>query len=262
MSEQELHQKNETEETRPTVSIIIPVHNAENCIDETVRSVFAQSVQDFELLLVEDGSTDGSAERIAAYEDPRVHVLTNGEPHGACHARNLGIEKARGRYIAFLDADDLWLPEKLEKTIRRAEETEAAFVFTSYEFADADAKGTGKVVSVPARLDYAHALTRTVIFTSTVLFDMDRITKEEIRMPDIKSEDTATWWRILRGGRIAYGLNENLVLYRRLGKSLSSNKFEALRRIWRLYRVWEGLSIPRSCVLFCGWAFRAVARRV
>ncbi len=246
----------------PLVSVIIPVHNAENYIDETVRSVLSQSVRDFELLLVEDGSTDASLARMKGYEDPRIVVLENTARHGACHARNLGISKARGRYIAFLDADDLWHPEKLKKTIAFAEKKDAAFVFTSYEFADAAAKGTGKVVTVPERLDYKHALTRTIIFTSTVLFDTEKIGKEWIEMPEIKSEDTATWWRILRSGKTAYGLNENLVLYRRLGKSLSSNKVEALRRIWRLYRVWEGFGIPRSCVLFCGWAVRAVARRV
>lgn len=252
----------EKTEGRPLVSVIIPVHNAERFIDATVESVLAQTVQDLELILVEDGSTDGSAEKLRHMDDPRILVLENGAPHGACHARNLGVDRARGRYIAFLDADDLWRPEKLEKTIGFAREKDAEFVFTSYEFADANARGTGKVVTVPERLDYRHALTRTIIFTSTVLFDTEKIGREWIRMPEIRSEDTATWWKILRSGRVAYGLNENLVLYRRAGKSLSSNKLEALRRIWRLYRVWEGFGILKSSVLFCGWAFRAVARRV
>ena len=102
----------------------------------------------------------------------------------------------------------------------------------------------------------------TTIFTSTVIFDTDKISKDTLEMPIIKSEDTALWWKVLRQGVTAYGLNENLVKYRRAGKSLSSNKLEALRRIWNLYRKAEGMSIPSSMVHFCFWAFHAVKRRV
>ena len=248
----------------PLVSIVIPVHNAEQYIRETVRSVQAQTQQDFELLLVEDGSRDASAQILdkLAAEDPRIRVFTNGEPHGACHARNLGIREAKGRYLAFLDADDLWRPEKLEKSLARLRETDGAFLFTAYEFGDHEAKGTGKIVHVPAQLTYKQALPRTIIFTSTVVFDLTKLKKKQIFMPQITSEDTATWWNILRSGVIAYGLDENLVIYRRAGKSLSSNKLEAIRRIWILYRRHEKLGILPSLYYLCGWAVRAVARRL
>ena len=138
----------------------------------------------------------------------------------------------------------------------------AGFVFSGYEFADEAGRGTGKVVRVPQRLCYREALKNTTIFTSTVLFDTEKIPRELIRMPLVKSEDTATWWNILRNGHTAYGLDENLVLYRRSTNTLSSNKIEAIRRIWNLYRRVEKLSLPYSMYNFVFYAARAVLRRV
>ena len=141
-------------------------------------------------------------------------------------------------------------------------EKEAAFAFTGYEFANEQGVGTGKIVKVPETLNYKEALKNTTIFTTTVMFDTTRISKELLEMPIIKSEDTALWWKVLRNGYLAYGLDENLVKYRRVGKSLSSNKIEALRRIWNLYRKAEGMSLLSSAYHFCFWAVNAVARRV
>lgn len=250
----------------PMVSIITPVYNLENVIEETVKSVLAQSFEDWELLLVEDCSQDGSVRKIQDFleksKDGRIRLLRQEKNSGAAKARNRGISEARGRYIAFLDGDDLWKPEKLEHQLRYMEEKDAAFCFTGYEFADETGKGLGKIVRVPGCIDYKEALKNTTIFTSTVMFDTDKLSKEELEMPQIKSEDTALWWRILRGGHMAYGLDENLVKYRRAGKTLSSNKIEAVRRIWNLYRKAEGMSIPSSAYHFCFWAVRAVKRRI
>ena len=163
--------------------------------------------------------------------------------------------------MAFLDADDLWSSDKLEKQLAFMEEEQAAFGFTGYEFADENGRGTGKVVKVPETLVYKQALQNTTIFTSTVIFDTEKIKKENLEMPIIKSEDTALWFRVLRTGITAYGLNENLVRYRRVSGSLSSNKLEALRRIWNLYRN-EGMGILSSAWHFCFWAVRAVRRRM
>ncbi|MBR4580408.1 MAG: glycosyltransferase family 2 protein [Lachnospiraceae bacterium] len=245
------------------VSIIVPVYNAEKFIEETIRSVKAQTEKNWELILAENGSEDKSGEileKIAASDD-RVRVLRLGKT-GAAGARNEGLKVARGRYIAFLDADDLWKPEKLEHEIRFMEERNAAFAFTGYEFGDENAAPTGKIVRVPETLNHKQAMKNTTIFTSTVMFDTKLIDKEKLFMPQIKSEDTALWWSILREGYLAHGLDENLVLYRRPGKSLSSNKIEALRRIWYLYRKWEKLNFFKSCWYFCNWAVRAVVRRI
>lgn len=248
------------------VSIIVPVYNVEKFIVETIECVRAQSYENWELLLVEDVSTDGTKEVIETYlhenQDDRIHLVCQPENKGAAHARNRGLKEATGRFIAYLDADDLWEPEKLEKQLAFMEERQAAFAFTGYEFADEEGKGLGKIVQVPATINYKEALKNTTIFTTTVMFDTDKIEKNMLNMPIIKSEDTALWWKVLRNGYIAYGLNENLVKYRRAGKSLSSNKLEAVRRIWNLYRKAEGMSIFSSAYHFCFWAVRAVRRRI
>ena len=175
-----------------------------------------------------------------------VMLLQKQKNEGAARARNTGLDMAQGRYIAFLDADDVWYPEKLEREMRFMRQKEAGFVFTAYEFGDSQARPTGRVVHVPERLTYRQALSRTVIFTTTVLFDRKRIPDRLLRMPAVASEDTATWWQILREGYTAWGLNEVLAVYRRPAKSLSSNKAEAVRRIWNLYLRQEKLSVAAS----------------
>lgn len=245
------------------VSIVVPVFNACRYLEETVRSVQSQSYSDWELLLVDDCSTDGSVELIQrlAASDGRIRCIRQAANGGAARARNRGVSEAGGRYIAFLDADDLWKPQKLERELEFMEKTSAAFVFSGYEFADEEGRGTGKVVYVPDELTYRQALKNTTIFTSTVLFDTGKIKKELLEMPEIASEDTATWWKILRNGHTACGLDENLVLYRRSMATLSSNKLVAIQRIWNLYRRAEGLSVAYSLYNFMYYAMRAVLRR-
>ena len=248
------------------ISIIVPVYNVEKYILETLECVAAQTYPHWELLLVEDGSRDRTAEIIAQYVEEkgesRIRLIRQSSNQGAARARNRGLREAAGRYIAYLDADDLWVPEKLEKELRFLKEKNAAFVFTGYEFADEQGRGTGKVVRVPETLTYRQALSNTTIFTTTVMFDTDKISKEQLEMPIVKSEDTALWFQVLRSGYLAYGLDENLAKYRRAGKTLSSNKLEAIKRIWNLYRQTESLGVLTSIYHFCFWAFRAVKRRV
>ncbi|MBQ9140882.1 MAG: glycosyltransferase family 2 protein, partial [Lachnospiraceae bacterium] len=211
-----------------TVSIVVPVYHAENYIRETMDSVRAQTYKDWELLLVVDGREDPTIDVIEHYmkekQEARIRLLIQESNKGAALARNRGVQEAKGRYIAYLDADDLWKPEKLTRELAFLEKEQAAFVFTGYEFADESAVGLGKVVQVPKKLTYKEALKNTTIFTSTVLFDTEKIPKAMLEMPNMRSEDTALWWKVLRNGYDAYGLNENLVYYRRPAKSLSSNK--------------------------------------
>ena len=265
------------------VSIIVPVYQAKSYIAETIAMVKRQTYKEWELILVEDCSPDNSAEvirntlreygyviqedlaSVEKYIDDngqRVVLICKDYNEGAAAARNTGLNMAQGRYIAFLDADDVWFPEKLDKELRFMSRKQAGFVFTAYEFGDEEAHPTGKIVHVPNSLTYKRALSRTVIFTTTVMFDREMIPDELMRMPAVESEDTATWWQILRAGYTAYGLDEVLAVYRRPAKSLSSNKLVAIKRIWNLYRRQEKLSLLSSACHFILWAYRATVRRL
>lgn len=259
-----------TNTAKPLVSIVTPVHNGEAFIADTVRTVCSQTCNDWEWIVVDDNSSDQTlakieeakkkiADRGLAMGDIRViHLEKNG---GAAKARNAGILASMGRFLCFIDADDLWKTNKLEKQVRFMAETGAAFSFTGYEFADAFGRPNGKVVSVPLTITYKQALKNTTIWTSTVMFDMRKLSKEDVLMPEIASEDTATWWKILKKINYAYGLNEALSYYRRSGKTLSSNKLIAIKRIWNLYRKQEKLNLAQSSTNFMGYAFNAVRRR-
>lgn len=283
------------------VSIIVPVYRANAYIAGTIATVISQTYKKWELLLVDDASPDNSADIVRdtleryecrdlmeewrdsrsgeegcpawqrnirsaqEYTDGtgrRIVLICKDKNEGAASARNTGLDMAQGRYIAFLDADDVWFPEKIDKELRFLQEKRAGFAFTAYEFGDEKAQPTGKKVCVPESLTYRKALSRTVIFTTTVLFDRKIIPDKLLRMPTVESEDTATWWQILRAGYTAYGLNETLAIYRRPPGSLSSNKFQAMRRIWNLYRRQERLSVISSARYFVLWAVRATARRL
>lgn len=246
------------------VSIIIPVHNAEKFISDTVATVKSQTYKNWELILVDDGSTDNSLQIITDYESraDNIKVIHLDKASGAANARNQGNLLSKGRYITFLDADDLWDPEKLELQIAFMEENDCGFSYTNYEFADEDGVGIKKIVSVPEKLVYKQALKNTTIFTSTVMFDLEKIPKELTLMPNVPSEDTATWWQVLRAGYTAYGLKRSLTIYRRSGHTLSSNKIEAIKRAWNLYRNVEHLSLPYSCICFASYAIHAVWRRI
>lgn len=249
-----------------TISIVVPVYNAAKYIEQTVSMVQKQTYTDWELILVEDCSKDESRKVLQGLEnslqDSRIHVIYKEKNEGAAKARNTGIMAATGEYLAFLDADDIWKETKLEKELAFMKQKDAAFVFTSYEFGDEQGNGTGKFVNVPDTLNYKQALSRTVIFTSTTLFDLKKLGKELVTMPIVPSEDSATWWQILRAGYTAYGFQEVTTVYRRPPKSLSSNKGKAIQRIWYLYRKVERLSLPVSIFCFIGWAVRATLRRL
>lgn len=244
------------------VSIVVPVYNAGKYIEKTIQMVQEQTYTDWELLLVDDCSADDSVKRIEPFLSDKIQLIKKEVNAGAAEARNTGVEQMKGRFLAFLDADDVWKRDKLEKELAFMKEKDCAFCFTSYEFGDEDANGTGKIVKVPETLEFKQALTRTIIFTTTVLFDTEKIDKKLLKMPKVPSEDTATWWQILRAGYTAYGLNENLAIYRRPAKSLSSNKLVAVRRIWFLYRKQAQLSAVKSAYYFVIWAFLAVWRRI
>ena len=247
------------------VSIIIPVYNAASYLEETINSIQEQTYSNWEAIFIDDCSSDNSYNLIKKYqkEDKRIKLIKNKTNSGAAVSRNNGINHAEGDYLCFLDADDKWHPEKLEKQINFMQELNCEFSFTGYQFADEKCNPNGKIVSVPDKINYQQALKNTTIWTSTVMFDMGKLTKDDIHMPNIKrGQDTATWWKVLKKIEYAYGLNEVLSYYRRTNNSLSANKLTALKRTWNLYRNVEHLNILSSFYNFCWYCFNAVRRRV
>ena len=246
------------------VSIVVPVYNAENFLKDTIQTVLEQTYPNWELLLVDDCSNDNSVGIIKEYvkDDKRIRLLKNEKNSGAALTRNHGIKEAKGTYLCFLDADDLWEKEKLEKQLKFMKDNCCAFSFTDYEFADSNGIPNGKKVKVPKTINYKQALKNTTIFTSTVMFDLRKLTKEDITMPNVKSEDTATWWKVLKKIEYAYGINNIMVLYRRSANTLSSNKIKAVKRIWDLYRNVEKLTFLASIYNFSWYCFNALKRRV
>lgn len=246
----------------PLVSIIVPVFNAEKYLPETINTVLNQTYNNWELILINDRSTDNSASIAKPFlKDKRIHWVDSQKNFGPAISRNKGIELAKGRFIAFLDADDLWRKNKLKKQVSFMLDKDCAFSFTSYEFADESGKPTGKKVIVPPSITYKQALKNTTISTPTVMLDLEKLSKNDIKMPNVPSEDTATWWKILKKTPRAYGIQEILFYYRRHDNSLSANKVEAVKRIWNLYRNVEKLNLVQSGYNFCGYAINVLKRR-
>lgn len=246
---------------RPAVSVITPVWNAAATLTATIASVQAQTRPDWEMLLVDDGSTDGSralAEALAAV-DPRLRVLALGANRGPAAARNAGIRAARAGRIAFLDADDLWYPAKLARQIAFMDAHGHAFVFCAYRRIDAAGRPLG-VVAAPARVTRAEALRGNVIGCLTAVYDADLLGKVE--MPDLaRRQDYALWLKLL--ARVpAHGLPEVLADYRLSPGSLSADKRVAARATWEVLRRVEGLGRARAGWYFAHYAARALRRRL
>lgn len=243
------------------ISIIVPIYNKEKYIDDIISTVKMQTYKNWEIIFIDDASTDTSVKQIESKLSDKIKLCKFKHNKGVSQARNEGIALAQGEYIAFLDADDLWRKDKLQKQIEFMKEKKVAFSFTSYQY-EKNGK-LGKIVNVPEKLTYVQALKNTVIFTSTVMLNVEIIGKKIMMMPSAKfGEDSITWWNILKNGNVAYGINENLVTYRRSEKSLSSNKIFTTRCTWNSYRKYQKFGIIKSLYYFLFYIFNAIKRRI
>jgi teichuronic acid biosynthesis glycosyltransferase TuaG len=245
---------------RPRVSVIMPAFNSAPYIEEAIRSVQAQTVGDWELVVADDGSTDETAEIVRRMNDNdnRVKLLCLGGRQGPARARNAAIEAAKGRFIAFLDSDDVWKPEKLERQIAFMREQDVAFSFTAYDRIDEQGESHG-TVQAPRPVTYRQLLSYCVIGCLTAVYDTEKLGKQF--MPDIpKRQDYALWLQILKQLDRAWPIDESLAVYRVRRGSVSSNKLLAARHNWRLYRDIEKLGFVRSAYYFCQYAVRGVWR--
>lgn len=232
------------------VSVITPVYNAGRVISKTLESIFNQTYRKIEVVLVDDCSKDNSREIILSYRTSHPEIVYFRQPEnlGAGAARNKALELANGQYVAFLDADDIWHPKKIERQINLLKEKKGAFAFTAIQMVDENDRIVKTKRGVRERVDYDFLLHNTMIATSTVL--VDRTILGDFRMPLRRGgQDYATWLMLLRNGVIAYGINEVLVDYRVGNKdSLASNKWKSLKQVWEIQTQDEGLD--RVIVLF------------
>lgn len=228
------------------VSIITPSYNCSRFVAETIESVQAQTYQNWEMIIVDDCSTDNSVEIIKKIikGDSRIRLIEQKWNGGPAVARNVAIENAGGRYIAFLDSDDLWFPEKLEKQIEFIQEKKADLVYSAYKKMNED--GTDRdSVNPPSEVDYKDLLKSNHIGCLTALYDTKNI--EKCYMPIIsKRQDHALWLKILKKTEKAYCFNGELAKYRVLNNSVSSNKVVAAKYQWRIYREVEKLGFFES----------------
>lgn len=241
---------------RPLVSVVTPVHNAAAFLAQTVEAVCQQTFADWELLLVDDGSSDGSLQlcRQLAATDARIKVTALAQKSGPAKARNTAIELAEGRYIAFCDSDDVWLHDKLEKQLTVLGNSDAAICFSSYFKMEEDGTRTGRVVAAPPRVTYAMMLRSCSIGCSTAIYDTARCGK--VLMPDIqKRQDYGLWLSILQKGHTAIGLHEPLVHYRLRKDSISANKLKAAHYHWNVLRVVAGVGRLQAAWLFAQYAW-------
>lgn len=231
---------------RPAVSILMPAYQAAATLAAAVESVQAQSWSDWELILADDGSTDGTWDLARGFGDPRIRPIHRPRSEGAAAARNHALDHATGRYIAFLDADDLWLPEKLARQIPFMAETGAALSYTGFLRRWPD--GRERVVPVPDRVDRATLLRGNVIGCLTAIYDTERLGKVPMR-PLRRRQDYALWLDILARVPEARGLMEPLAIYRVSPGSLSANRWAATRDTWRMYR--EAAGLTRAETAWC-----------
>lgn len=247
------------------VSIITPVYNCEKLLSKTIESVINQTYTDWEMLLVDDCSLDNSADIVKKYmkKDSRIKYFKLKENSGAAIARNKALKESKGRFIAYLDADDLWKNEKLEKQVNFMLRNNYAFTCTDYEKIDESGKSLNKIIRIPKKVNYNLFLRNTIIQTVGVMVDTKLTGKKLLQMPNIRRrQDAATWCQLLKNGFDCYECPGSLSYYRVVSNSLSSNKFKAIKMNWYWYRNIEKLPLLKACFCFIGYAFNAVKKRI
>ena len=234
------------------VSIIMPAYNAEKTLPQAVASVLEQTYQNFELIIIDDCSTDATVDLAQRFcqQDSRIRLLENGHNRGASSTRHRGVDQAQGCWIAFLDSDDAWAPDKLEKQMALQASTGADLVFTGSAFMDSEGSVKDWTLHVPPTISYRQLLKQNLISNSSVLVRKEEYLKCEC-LCDGLHEDFVCWLRMLRSGAQARGIDEPLLIYRLSPSSKSGNKLKAAKMNWRAYRS-AGLSLP-AAVYYMGF---------
>ena len=235
-------------------------YNAEKTISEAIESVLKQSYEDYELIVINDCSTDSTENIVRKYQekDQRVRLITNKQNRGVSKTRLVGLKESKGNWIAILDSDDEWKEHKLEKQVRLVREKRAELVFTGSGFMNSEGKKIKGYLPAPEVIDYKKLLKQNVVSNSYVLVKK-YLYKRYYAENDLMHEDFAIWLRILRTGRLAYGIDEPLLIYRLSASSKSSNKLKAAKMNWNTYR-YIGLNIFQSLYYECLYAINGIRK--
>jgi len=266
----------------PLVSIVMPAFNSGETIADSITSVLGQSHSNWELLIVDDGSTDDTRAVVSTFlSDRRIRLLKGAGRGGPARARNVGLEVASGDMVAFLDSDDQWVAHKTEAQLAFMKRTGAALSYTGYWRVDIDGRTRLGQVEVPSSVTYESLLKTNSIGCLTAMYD--RRLFPDVRMPDvgrsaegtwlhrwlngrIGHEDYAFWLALLRSsparGRAMFagGINEPMAMYRLSANSLSGNKLRAASFQWLVYRHIEKLSLPSAAANFCRYAWHGLKK--
>lgn len=234
------------------ISIIMPTYNCAKFIKETIQSVINQTYENWELVIVDDCSNDNTEEIVASFNDKRIKYHRLEKNSGAAVARTTAMKMATGNYMAFLDSDDLWKKDKLEKQLDFMKKNNYNFTCTEYEQIDEEGNKLNKVIKTKKKANYNRILLDCPVGNSTVMYNVDNLGKFEV--PNIrKRNDDALWLQILKKEKFIYGMPDVLMEYRIRNNSISSNKLSLIKYHWQLYREIEHLSVIRSAFHICWW---------
>ena len=245
------------------VSIITPCYNAGLSISKTIESVLSQTYSNWEMIIVDDCSKDNSAKIVNRYVqiDSRIRFLKTEKPSGSpAYPRNIGIGAARGRYIAFLDSDDMWLPNKLKEQLDIIKQEDVAIVFSNYEKIDSEGKRNQRIITAPTIVDYSMLLKGNCIGCLTAMYDTEKV--EKLFFKKIGHEDYLMWLSILKKGFKAKNTNTVAALYRVGNQSVSSNKLKILSWQWNILRNEEKLGLIKASYFYLHYAVKAFLKAI
>ncbi len=244
------------------VSIIMPAYNAALTIDKSIETVLNQSYSNWELIIVNDCSSDNTLEVLEKYKDnDKIKIYTNRINSRAAVTRNNALDYAQGQYVSFLDSDDLWTPDKLKKQIEFMKANDVGFVFTSYSCIDENDKEMGRIIRVPKTISAMALLGNTIIGCSTVLIDISKIGEFRF-ITNNRREDTFTWHLILKKGFVAYGMDEVMMKYRVMSSSSSGNKYKMAKEYWRGLKDVAKLNFFKRTACFVSYTINSLKKRI
>ena len=250
-------------ESQPLVSVIMPCYNTERYIAQSIESILSQTYKNWELIITDGPSSDNTPSIIRRYceQDKRIYLIIPNQHQGIAEARHTSIQNSHGRFLAFLDSDDIWVNDKLEKQVAFMLQNGFAFTYGNYEIIGMDGKPIGKVIRNGGIVDYHKYLKNTILGCGSVMVDKERI-GEILQPSDSVNDDMGLWCSILRNGIKAYPINDVLYYYRIRDNGASSHRFKMMKSVWNVYRQQEKMTIYDAFCCFASYAFNAIQKRL